>query len=152
MIGQIKGKVKQKVGERRRRKWKRERAQRRRKKKSGAKADGLEKPQILRGLIDVEDGRVAVEVPNLGTQHVIILTEFYFHCQGIFGLEIYNSEANPGAADTHLKTQTFLVGEQVTLADITVVFTLLFTRPSPIPTHGSLSALTSPSSGPSWGR
>jgi hypothetical protein len=33
MIGQIKGKLKQKVGERRRRKWKRERMQRRRKTK-----------------------------------------------------------------------------------------------------------------------
>ena len=52
MIGQIKGKVEQKVGERRRRKWKRERMQRRRKKKkSRAEAHGLEKPQVLRGLI-----------------------------------------------------------------------------------------------------
>ena len=92
MIGQMKGNAEQKVGERRRRKWKRERAQRRRKKKSGAKADGLEKPQILRGLIDVEDGRVAVEVPNLGTQHVIILTELCFHCQGICGLESYHNK------------------------------------------------------------
>ena len=47
MIGQIKGKVEQKVGERRRRKWKRERTQRRRKKeKSGAEAHGLEKLQV----------------------------------------------------------------------------------------------------------
>ena len=52
MIGQIKGKVEQKVRERRRRKWKRERMQRRRKKKkSRAEAHGLEKPQVLRGLI-----------------------------------------------------------------------------------------------------
>ena len=51
MIGQIKGKVEQKVGERRRRKWKRERMQRRRKKKSRAEAHGLEKLQVLRGLI-----------------------------------------------------------------------------------------------------
>jgi hypothetical protein len=47
MIGLIKGKVEQKVGERRRRKWKKERTQRRRKKKSGT---GLEKLQVLRGL------------------------------------------------------------------------------------------------------
>jgi hypothetical protein len=41
--------VEQKV-EGRRRKWKRERMQRRRKKKKGgAKAHGLEKPQVLRG-------------------------------------------------------------------------------------------------------
>ena len=77
------------MGERSRREWKRERAQRRRKKKSGAKADGLEKPQILRGLIDVEDGSVAVDLPNLGTKHVIILTVLCFHCWGIFGVEIY---------------------------------------------------------------
>ena len=55
MIGQIKGKVEQKVRERRRRKWKRERTQRRRKKeKSGAEAHGLEKLQVLRGLISSE--------------------------------------------------------------------------------------------------
>ena len=65
MIGQIKGKVEQKVGERRRRKWKRERMQRRRKKKkSRAEAHGLEKLQVLRYLIDVEDGNVAVDLPN----------------------------------------------------------------------------------------
>jgi hypothetical protein len=52
MIGQIKGKVEQKEGEGRRRKWKRERTQmRRKKKKIGAKAHGLEKPKVLRGLI-----------------------------------------------------------------------------------------------------
>ena len=50
MIGQIKGKVEQKVGERRR-KRKRERTQRRRKEKSRAEAHGLEKLQVLRGLI-----------------------------------------------------------------------------------------------------
>jgi hypothetical protein len=58
--------------EERRRKWKRERTQkrRRRKKKSGAEAHGLEKPQVLRGLIDVEDGNVVVDLPNLGAQHI----------------------------------------------------------------------------------
>jgi hypothetical protein len=57
MIGQIKGKVEQKEG-RRRRKWKRERVQRKskKKKKSRAEAHALEKPQVLRGLIDGEDG------------------------------------------------------------------------------------------------
>jgi hypothetical protein len=86
MIGQIKGKVEWKVGERRR-KWKRERTQRRRrrKEKSRAEAHGLEKPQVLRGLIDAEDGRTVVDLPNLGTQHEIILTVIHFHCQGIFG-------------------------------------------------------------------
>jgi hypothetical protein len=54
MIGQMIGKVEQKVGggERRRRKWKREKTQRRRKnEKSRAEAHGLEKLQLLRGLI-----------------------------------------------------------------------------------------------------
>jgi hypothetical protein len=41
----------------------REKTQRRRKEKSGAEAHGLEKPQVLRGLIDVEDGSVAVDLP-----------------------------------------------------------------------------------------
>mgnify|MGYP001120643550 CR=1 FL=1 len=83
MIGQIKGKVGQKVEEMR--KWKRERMQRRRKKKSRAEAHGLEKPQVLRGLIDVEDGSVVVDLPNLGAQHVFILTELCFHCQAYLG-------------------------------------------------------------------
>jgi hypothetical protein len=49
MIGHIKGKGEWKVGER---KWKRERMLRRRKKKKSiAEAHGLEKPQVLRGLI-----------------------------------------------------------------------------------------------------
>ena len=65
---------------------------RRKKKKSRAEAHGLEKPQVLRGLIDVEDGNIiAVDLPNLGTQHVIILTELCFYCRGTFGLEIYSN-------------------------------------------------------------
>ena len=56
MTGQVKGKVEQKWGGvRRRRNWKRERTHRRRKKeKSGAEAHGLEKLQVLRGLISSE--------------------------------------------------------------------------------------------------
>jgi hypothetical protein len=57
MIGQIKGKLEWKEGGRRRRKWKREKKQRRRmKKKNRAEAHGLEKPQVLRGLIDGKMG------------------------------------------------------------------------------------------------
>jgi hypothetical protein len=41
-----------KWGKKRRRKWKRERMQMRRKKKSGAEVHGLEKPQVLRVLIE----------------------------------------------------------------------------------------------------
>ena len=55
------------MGERRRRKSKRERMQRRKKKKSREKAYGPEKLQVLRGLIDMEDGSVAVDLPILGT-------------------------------------------------------------------------------------
>jgi hypothetical protein len=59
--------------------------QRRRKKKSRAEAQGLEKLQVLRGLISFWDGRVAIDLPNLGSQHVIIITVLCFHCQDIFG-------------------------------------------------------------------
>jgi hypothetical protein len=58
------------VGGRRReegKKWKRGRMQRKRKmKKSRAEAHGLEILQVLRGLIDVEDGSIAVYLTNLG--------------------------------------------------------------------------------------
>jgi hypothetical protein len=42
-------------------------------------------------LIDVEDHSVVVDLPNLGTQHVFILIESYFHCYGLFRLEIYSN-------------------------------------------------------------
>ena len=54
-------------------------------KKSRAEAHGLEKLQVLRGLIDGEDGSIAVDLPNLGTQHVIILTVLCFCCRAYFG-------------------------------------------------------------------
>ena len=57
---------------------------RRKKKQSGAEAHGLEKPQVLRGLLYGEDGSVAADLPSLGAQHVIILTVLCFHCRGIF--------------------------------------------------------------------
>jgi hypothetical protein len=72
--------------------------ERRRKKESGAEeALGLEKPKVLSGLFYGKDGSVAVDLPSLGAQHVFILIELCFHCQGIFGLEIYHnsSPANP---------------------------------------------------------
>jgi hypothetical protein len=37
----------------------------------------------------VEDASVEGVLPNLGAQHIFILTESCFHCWGIFGLEIY---------------------------------------------------------------
>jgi hypothetical protein len=64
---------------------------RRKKKKSRAEAHGLEIPRVLRGLIDVEDGSVAVDLPNLGIQHVFILMVLCFHCWGIFGLERFTA-------------------------------------------------------------
>jgi hypothetical protein len=66
MIGQIKGKVER---EGRRRKWKRERTQGGGggKNKSRTEAHSLKKLQVLRGLIDVQDGSIAVYLPNLGT-------------------------------------------------------------------------------------
>ena len=65
--------------------------QRRRKKKSRAEAHGLEKPQVLRGLLDEEDGSVAVDLPNLGTQHVFILTGLCFNLLGSIWEEIYHN-------------------------------------------------------------
>jgi hypothetical protein len=73
------------VERKKRRRFERGRRQRRKRKKSRAEAHGLEKPQVLRSLIDVEDGSVAVDLPNLGAQHVFILTVLSFHCRGIFG-------------------------------------------------------------------
>ena len=54
-------------------------------KKNIAEAHSLEKPQVLRGLIDGEDASVAVDLPNLGAQHVFILTELCFHCRAYLG-------------------------------------------------------------------
>jgi hypothetical protein len=65
--------------------------QRGRKKKGRAEARGLEKPQVPWDLTDVEDGSVVVDLPNIDTEHVLILTELCFHCQGLFGLEIYRN-------------------------------------------------------------
>jgi hypothetical protein len=58
---------------------------RRKKKQSGAEAHGLEKPQVLRGLLYGEDGSVAADLPSLGAQHVIILIEWCFHFGAYLG-------------------------------------------------------------------
>jgi hypothetical protein len=55
------------------------------KKKRGVEVHGLEKPQVLRGLIEVEDRSIVVDLPRLGAQHVFILIVSCFHCRGIFG-------------------------------------------------------------------
>jgi hypothetical protein len=61
----------------------------------GAEALSLEKPQVVRGLIDGEDGSVVVDLLSLGAQHVFILIELCFHCSGLFGLEIYRTNDPP---------------------------------------------------------
>ena len=61
----------------RRRKWERE--------KSRAEAWGLENPQVLRGLIDVEGGSVAVDLPNLGIEHVFILSRAFIAGEYLVG-------------------------------------------------------------------
>jgi hypothetical protein len=78
--------VEQKLREREGRKGKGERMQRKRKKKkSWAEAHGPEKLQVLRGLIDGEDGSIVVDLPNIGTHHVITWTVSCFYYQGISG-------------------------------------------------------------------
>jgi hypothetical protein len=62
---------------------------RKKKKKSRAEAHGLEKLQVLRGLIDVEDGSVAIDLSNLGA--CIPINCVVFHCRDIFGMEIYRN-------------------------------------------------------------
>jgi hypothetical protein len=72
------------------RKWKRTQG-RRKKEKSGAEAHGLEKLQVLRGLINCGRWYCRGRSANLGAQHVIILTVLCFHCWGIFGLERFSA-------------------------------------------------------------
>ena len=52
----------------------------------------LEKAQVIKGLIHMEDCSAMGDLHNLGTQHLFILIELYFHCQTIFGLEIYHNK------------------------------------------------------------
>ena len=51
-------------------------------KESRAEARGLEKPQVIRDLIDGEDGSIVVDLPNVGVQLVFMLIELCFHCPG----------------------------------------------------------------------
>jgi hypothetical protein len=75
------------LGEKERGVWGQQRQ--RRKKESGAEAPGL--AQVLSGLLYGEDGSVAVDLPNLGSQHLFILIELCFRCPGLFGMEIYRN-------------------------------------------------------------
>jgi hypothetical protein len=60
-------------------------------KESRAESHGLEKPQVIRGLIDREDGSVVVDLQNLSAQLAFILVELCFQFRGIFGLENYRN-------------------------------------------------------------
>jgi hypothetical protein len=96
MIGQIKGKVEQKAG---REKEKMEEGKDAEKEEEGEKqsrSTQLEKLQVIRGLIEMEDGSVAVALPNLGAQCVFLLTELCFLCRDIFGLEICCNRGSGG--------------------------------------------------------
>jgi hypothetical protein len=58
----------------------------------GERGDTEEEKEVLRGLIDVEDGSVVVDLSNLA-QHIFILMDSCFHCRSIFDLEIYRNRA-----------------------------------------------------------
>jgi hypothetical protein len=78
-----KGNVEPKVGGREIRiKRKRKKVQGRRKKRGTSKCSG--ETAIYMGSLDVEDGIVAVDLPNLGTQYVCTLIVLCFHCLGIY--------------------------------------------------------------------
>lgn len=61
---------------------------RRRWKERGVEACGLEKRQVMRGLLEGEDGSAVIDLSNLGAQLVLILIELCFYCPDLFGLEI----------------------------------------------------------------
>jgi hypothetical protein len=82
---------------------------RRRKKESGAEAPGLQKQQILRGLLYEEDGSIVIDLPNLGAQHVFMIFELCFHCWSLLGLEIYNNNQHTSFISyEHLETTFYL--------------------------------------------
>jgi hypothetical protein len=62
----------------------------------------------------VEDGSVAVGLPNLGTQHLIILIVLYFHCRGMFGWRFTATTVTLSKADVlswnHLHVKISLAG------------------------------------------
>jgi hypothetical protein len=84
MIGQIKGKVEQKVGREKKEKMGEEEGE---EEEKWSRSTWPGEPQVIRGLIEVEDGSVVVDLPNLSAQHVFILIELCFHCWGTFRIE-----------------------------------------------------------------
>ena len=65
--------------------WGERGGERREWKENGGEAHGLKKPQVIRGSTDGEYSSVVVDLPNLGAQHVFILTESCFHCRAYLG-------------------------------------------------------------------
>jgi hypothetical protein len=61
----------------------------------GTGVEALEKPQVIRGLTDGEDGNAVLDLPKLGVQLVFILIELCFLSPGLFGLEIYSNRIAP---------------------------------------------------------
>ena len=79
MIGQIKGKVQLKLGRGKKEKMEEREKERERENTGGGRRKVEQKPietASHKGLIDVEDGSVVVDLPNLGSQHVIIIIVF----------------------------------------------------------------------------
>jgi hypothetical protein len=73
-------------------------------------------PGETASFIDGEDGSVVVDLPNGGAQHVCLLIGLYFHCRGIFGLEIYHDSTLLCVNISIRKKQTInckLIGENI---------------------------------------
>jgi hypothetical protein len=97
MIGQIKGDVERRVGEREEGENGREREREReregeRERERGHRGGGRRRKVEQKHMFwrnckflkeDVEDGSVVVDLPNLGAQHVFILIESCFYCRGL---------------------------------------------------------------------
>jgi hypothetical protein len=85
----------------------------------------------------VEDGSGVVDLPNLGAQHVFILTESCFHCPGIFGRRFTATPNLPlVSAGLFALTQVSLPGEFYCRQHLVVV-----KRPSLFPSFDELCKL-----------
>jgi hypothetical protein len=91
MIGQIKGKVERKVGEKKEKMEEGEDAEEEEGKEKQSRNTWPGENASSKGLIEGEEGSISIDLPNLSEQHIFILIVSYFHCQGIFGLEIYHN-------------------------------------------------------------
>jgi hypothetical protein len=78
MIGQIKGKVERKVRREKEKMEKGEDAEEEEDKEKRSRSTWPRETASSKETQTVEDGSVVVDLPNLGAQHVIILTVFVF--------------------------------------------------------------------------